>query len=178
MIPCLPPSTAPSRRRPSPQWQSPVHLLGIAAYTNPRETGRPSCNDVWISGNVYDQHAQHRCSLHSFPHNISKYELIEDLPELLDNVDNLPDDVDEWLVYCPQACPRARGSYTYTSVLLGFHEPFPKVIKAMASWFQKTKFGLWKSLLQLEKPTVLGWLLFSTSTMDEEVLRGKISLCI
>jgi len=46
------------------------------------------------------------------------------------------------------------------------------------AWFQKTKFGIWKLSLQLEKPVSLSWLLFSTNTMDVEVLRGKISLCI
>jgi len=108
----------------------------------------------------------------------SKYKSIEDLQELLEDPDHLPDDINEWLVYFPQAQPRARGGYTYTLVLLGFHEPFPKVIKAMVSWFQKMKFGLWKSLLQLEKPIALGWLLFSTSTIDKEVVCSKISLHI
>ncbi len=55
-------------------------------------------------------------------------------------------------------------------------EPFPKIIKDTATWFWKTKFGLWKSSLQSEQPTSLGWLLFSTNTMDIKVLRGEISL--
>jgi len=41
---------------------------------------------------------------------------------------------------------------------------------------QKNKFGIWKSSLQSEKPVSLGWLLFSASTMDVEVLSGEISL--
>jgi len=113
-----------------------------------------------------------------FPHNLSEYELTEDLLELLEDPDQLPYNVDKWLVYFLQAWTRARGSYTYMLVLLGFREPFPKVIKTIASWFWKTKFGLWKSLLQSEKPVALGWLLFSTSNMDKEVLCGKIFLQI
>jgi len=37
------------------------------------------------------------------------------------------------------------------------------------------KFGLWKAYLQSEKPLSLGWLLFSTQTMDIEVLKDAIS---
>jgi len=36
-------------------------------------------------------------------------------------------------------------------------------------------FGLWKAYLQSEKPTSLGWLLFSTQTMDVELLKDAIS---
>jgi len=113
-----------------------------------------------------------------FPHNLSEYESTNDLPEPIEDPDMLPDDVNEWLQYFSQAHPRARGGYTYTSVLLGFREPFPKVVKNTASWFRKTKLGIWKSSLQSKKPVALGWLLFLTSMMDKEVLCGEISLCI
>jgi len=112
-----------------------------------------------------------------FPHNLSKYESAEDLPEPLEDPDHLPSEVDEWLEY-PGVRPWARGGNTYTSVLLGFREPFPKVIKETASWLRKSKFGIWKSSLQSEKPISLGWLLFLASTMDIEVLRSEISLRI
>jgi len=62
--------------------------------------------------------------------------------------------------------------------LLSFCEPFPTAIKAIAMWLRKTKFGLWKSSLQSEKLVSFGWLLFLTSTMDINILRGKISLRI
>jgi len=111
-----------------------------------------------------------------FPHNHSEFKAIKDLPEPIKDPDQLPDEVKEWLEYFPEAHPCARGGYTYTLVLVGFHEPFSKVIKMMASWFRKTKFGIWKSSLQSEKPVSLGWLLFSASTMDVEVLSREISL--
>jgi len=91
-----------------------------------------------------------------FPHNLSKYETTNDLPEPIKDPDMLPDDVNEWLQYFPQAHPRARGGYTYMSVLLRFWEPFPKVVKTTALWFQKTKFGIWKLSLQSKKLVALG----------------------
>jgi len=113
-----------------------------------------------------------------FPHNLSKYKSMEEMPKPIDDPDLLPNDVDKWLTYFPQAQPQARGGYTYTLVLLGFREPFPKIIKVTVSWFCKIKFGLWKSSLQSEKLVALGWLLFLTSTMDVEVLKGEVSLRI
>jgi len=95
-----------------------------------------------------------------FPHNLSEYESTEDLPEPLEDPDLLPSEVEEWLEYFPGARPRACGGDTYTLVLLGFREPFPKVIKETASWLRKSKFGIWKSSLQSEKPVSLGWVLF------------------
>ena len=35
-------------------------------------------------------------------------------------------------------------------------------------------FGIWKAYLQLEQPTSLGWLLFSTQSMDVELLKEAI----
>jgi len=101
-----------------------------------------------------------------FPHNLSKYELLEDLPELLEDPDHIPSEVDDWLEYFPGAKPHASSSYMYNLALLGFSEPFPTVIKATATWLRKSKFGLWKLSLQSEKPVLLGWLLFLTSTME------------
>ena len=113
-----------------------------------------------------------------FPHNLSKYELQEDLPEPLEDPNHIPGEVDDWLEYFPGAQPHASGRYTYTLALLGFPKPFPTVIKATVMWLHKSKFGLWKSSLQSEKLVSLGWLLFLTSTMDINILRGNISLRI
>jgi len=40
---------------------------------------------------------------------------------------------------------------------------------------QNKCFGLWKAYLQLEQPTSLGWNLFSTLSMDTELLKEAIS---
>ncbi len=90
-----------------------------------------------------------------FPHNLSNYKMLDNMPELLEDPDHIPGKVDEWLEYFPGARPRASGSNTYTLALLGFCEPFTTVIKATAMWLRKTKFGLWKSSLQSEKPVLL-----------------------
>jgi len=59
--------------------------------------------------------------------------------------------------------------------LVGFGKPFPKVMKALAPWFCKKKYGIWQLALQSEKPILLGWLLFSTPLMDIDLLKEAIS---
>jgi len=78
------------------------------------------------------------------------------------------------LKYFPQAKLHARGSDLHTLALVSFGKLFPKVMKSLAPWFQKTKYRIWQLVLQLEKPTLLGWLLFSTPLMDIEILKAVI----
>jgi len=61
---------------------------------------------------------------------------------------------------------------------VGFSKPFTKVMKSMAPWFHKNKFGIWQSALQSEKPTSIGWLLFSTPLMDIDTLKEAITSAI
>jgi len=42
-----------------------------------------------------------------FPHNLSEYESIEDLLELLEDPDQIPGEVEDWLEYFPGTRPRA-----------------------------------------------------------------------
>jgi len=40
-----------------------------------------------------------------FPYNLSDYNLVEDLPPVINDVENLPEEVNDWLHYFPQAKP-------------------------------------------------------------------------
>jgi len=64
-----------------------------------------------------------------FPYHLSDYELIKDLPPPIETVDNLPDDINKWLDYFPQAKPRILGGDTYTALLIGLSIPLPKLVK-------------------------------------------------
>jgi len=37
-----------------------------------------------------------------FPHNLSNYNLLEDLPEMLEDPDHIPGEVSKWLEYFPE----------------------------------------------------------------------------
>jgi len=44
-----------------------------------------------------------------YPYNLSAYKSVEDLPPLIETADDLPDDIDDWLEYFPQAKPWVSG---------------------------------------------------------------------
>jgi len=110
-----------------------------------------------------------------FPHNLSEYESMEDLPPPIKTPDDLPDAIDEWLMYFPQEKPRTSGGDTYTMLLIGLSVPFPKLINNLSAWMRNKCYGLWKAYLQSEQPMSLGWLLFSTQSMDVKLLKDAIS---
>jgi len=110
-----------------------------------------------------------------YPYKLSAYELIDDLPPLIETPDDIPDDIDEWLKYFPGAKLQMTGGDMCTALLVGMSKPLPKVVKSLSAWLCNKKFGLWQAYLQLEQLTSLGWLLFSTQMMNVEQLKEAIS---
>jgi len=98
-----------------------------------------------------------------------------ELPPAIVDLDSLPEEVEEWLQYFPGAKPRTKGGNVYTALLIGLSMPFVTFIKKLSPWCKEKKYGLWESSLQSEKPTSIGWLLFSTNTMDIPTLKEQIS---
>jgi len=113
-----------------------------------------------------------------FPYHLSSYKEVDDLPLPIDDPDLMPDDIDKWRQYFPDAKPWVRGGNLYTLILVGFGKLFAKVMKSMAPWFHKHKFGIWQSALQSEKLMSASWLLFLTPLMDIDVLKDAIMSAI
>jgi len=113
-----------------------------------------------------------------FPYDLSEFGSKEDLPEPINDLNVLLDNVNDWLQYFPQAQLCAHRGDMYMVLLIGMSIPFLKFVKNLAPWFKVNKFGLWPLTLQSEKPVSLSWLLFSTYRMDIEVLKGEISSAI
>jgi len=58
------------------------------------------------------------------PYHLSSYQDTDDIPPPIDDPDLIPDEIDEWKMYFPDAKPWARGSDLYTAVLVGLGKPF------------------------------------------------------
>jgi len=71
-----------------------------------------------------------------------------------------------------------KGSKGYMALLLGLSTPFVTFIKKLSPWCKEKKYGLWEASLQSEHPMSIGWLLFSTNTMDPAPLNEQISKSI
>jgi len=88
-----------------------------------------------------------------FPYNFSDYKSMDDLLPPIKTMDDLLDDINEWLMYFSQAKSRISGGDTYMALLMGLSIPLPKLIKNLSTWM----------------------LLFSTQSMDVELLKEAIS---
>jgi len=110
-----------------------------------------------------------------FPHNLSHYGILTSLPKLIDNPEDLPLEVNKWLIYFPQAKPRFQDGDVYTMVLISCSSPLSKIMKENGDWFWETRFGMWEVDIQTEAPISIGWLHFSTNTTNMMVLKREIS---
>jgi len=110
-----------------------------------------------------------------FPYNLSQYGSPTSLPSMLDNPECLPTEVNDWLIYFPQAKPQFQGGDVFTLVLIGTSIPLGWIMKVQSNWFKKSRFGLWEVNIQTEAPVSVGWLLFSTNNNNMEILKREIS---
>jgi len=69
------------------------------------------------------------CHFTVFPHNLSQYGTLDNLPHVIEELEDLRTEVDDWLVYFPQAKLRYNGGDVYTTALLGCSIPLGKIMK-------------------------------------------------
>jgi len=110
-----------------------------------------------------------------FPHNLSQYGTMENLPFLIEESEDLPTEINNWLTYFPQAKPRFNGGDVYTTALIGCSILLGWIMKEQSSWFKETRFGLWEATIQTELLVSVGWLLFSMNNTNMEILKKEIS---
>jgi len=90
-----------------------------------------------------------------YHHNLSKFNSVEDLLLPIETVDDLLDDINEWMTYFPQAKPCILGGDTCMVLLIDLSIPFPNLIKLLSAWMGNKHYGLWKVYLQSEQPPSL-----------------------
>jgi len=105
-----------------------------------------------------------------FPHNLSEYCHVEDLPPAINDVEKLPEKMYEWL---PSFQDQGRRYLDLCSDQ--FEHPLSKVYLEDKQLVQGQR--LWTVAIdpQTKKPVSLSWLLFSAYMMDTEVLKMSIA---
>jgi len=99
----------------------------------------------------------------------------KNLPHVIEELEDLLTEVNDWLVYFPQAKPRYNGGNVYMMALLGCSILLGKIMKENNDWFRETRFGLWEATIQTEAPVSIGLLLFSTNNTNTDILKREIS---
>jgi len=90
-------------------------------------------------------------------YNLSQYKAVSDLPEGIVDLDSLPEEIDKWLAYSPQAKPCTKGGNVYMAILTGLSMPFITFIKKLSLWCKEKKFRPLGGILASRK-TGANWL--------------------
>jgi len=57
------------------------------------------------------------------PYHLSDYNSVEEFLLVINGVETLPEEVEDWLHYFPEAKPHNQGGDIYTAILIGFSMP-------------------------------------------------------
>jgi len=100
-----------------------------------------------------------------FPYHLSEYQAVANLLAGIVNIKTLPEEMDDWLHYFPQA------KHLYTPLLIGLSLPFQKFIIKLSLWCKEKRFGLFA----VRKHGRSWMALISINTMDTETLQQLIT---
>jgi hypothetical protein len=87
---------------------------------------------------------------------------------------DIPKGVDDLQKFFDRAYPRTKGGDIYVSVYLGHKKSFHIIHGELNWWLREMNFGFYLKALQVERTIGIGWLLFSTLTMDVDALAPAI----
>jgi len=152
------------------RWSMPLCALG---YIEIPLTGKPlNAENVVLDSlaNFIDYTGLEDKHSMVFPHNLSEYQRVEDLPPIINDVKNFQR---WWMSGYPISLKKTtfqRGWHLHIGPHWSEH-PIPQIHQNDKWMVQNKGYDLWLLALQLEKPVSLGWLLFSTFTMNMEILK-------
>ncbi|WP_288992759.1 hypothetical protein, partial [uncultured Marinobacter sp.] len=86
----------------------------------------------------------------------------------------IPGRVSASKIYFNRARERANGGNLWVSIYCGHGKPFEELHEDIDWWLRANGFGWYSKTLQVENTKALGWLCYSTRTMDEETLTKAI----
>ena len=98
----------------------------------------------------------------------------KNLPAITDPL-MIPKTLAEFRKYFDDAWVLVKGGYKYVKVLMGHNQTFSTIQENMGHIWRATETGCWARPLQVEKTTSMGWLLYSTGSMEKERITSVIS---
>lgn len=86
----------------------------------------------------------------------------------------IPRTIEKLRMYCTRCWANAAGGDAHGSMYIGSKLPFTKLLDELTQHLKDTKSGMYAAGLQVEKTSVLGWLMMSTDKMSLQSLREEI----
>jgi hypothetical protein len=89
-------------------------------------------------------------------------------------VNELPASIGTLRRYFSRINPRPAGGQIYVLVRLGLNVPMSDIMESAGWWLKDRQHGFWPRAIQAEETVTIGWLLYSTRSMDLNVLQDKL----
>ena len=101
----------------------------------------------------------------------------QELP-LLTSLEKFPSTLGNLRKYFSRAQPNMRGQTLYVSILLGHNMPFLDIMENVRWWLSEKRFGLWKRQVQSETVKTIGYLLYSTRSLEPEYMKQIVEKAV
>jgi hypothetical protein len=80
--------------------------------------------------------------------------------------------------YFTRAQPSTSGQTLYVSILMAHDMSFPDIMENVRWWLIEKKFGLWKRQVQSETVKPVGYLLYSTRSLEPEYMKQVVEKAV
>ena len=97
---------------------------------------------------------------------------------LLTSLEKFPSMLSNLRKYFSRAQPNIRGQTLYMSILLGHNMLFLDIMENVWWWLSEKKFGLWKRQVQSETVKTIGYLLYSTRSLEPEYMKQIVEKAV
>ena len=100
-----------------------------------------------------------------------------ELPSLT-SVEKFPSTLGNLRKYFSQAQPNIHGQTLYVSILMTHIMHFSDIMENVWWWLSEKKFGLWKRQVQSETVKTIGYLLYSTRSLEPEYMKQIVEKAV
>lgn len=97
---------------------------------------------------------------------------------LLFSLQKFPTTLSTLKKYFSRAQPNSSGQTLYVSILMAHDAPFSEIMENVRWWLMEKKFGLWKRQVQSETIKQIGYLLYSTRTLEPEYMKQVVEKAV
>ena len=80
--------------------------------------------------------------------------------------------------YFSRAQPNTHGQTLYVSILMAHNMPFSDIMENIWWWLSEKNFGLWKWQVQSETVKTIGYLLYSTCSLEPENMKQIVEKAV
>jgi hypothetical protein len=93
---------------------------------------------------------------------------------LVTSLTKFPNLLSPFRKYFPRTNPNTKGMTLYTSMLMAHNLPYEDIMENIRWWLNEKRYGMWKRQVQAESTKTVGYLLYSTRTLEPDYMKATV----